>query len=159
MVTTMKHFLLTLLLVGIGLGMAGAQEAPRAPMSKAEVMDLIRSSVPSRVVIESINRYGIAFRATPDELKEFRKAGANAALLDALQDAGHQELSKPINATDITVLVAEGVPGQTIVKSIRQRGIDFLPSEDHLTKFRAQGADDVLLDALRTTTPRPISKD
>jgi TonB family protein len=155
----MKKLLIGVLLWAVVLGVAAAQQAQPLPLSKAEVLDLVKSSVPSKVVTEAMGQSGIAFKATEEVLDEFRKAGASDALLAALREAGAPESTKPLGDKDILILLAEDVPSETIVKSVEQRGMDFQPSEDRLAKLQSQGAKDALIDVLRSTTPRPFSKD
>lgn len=149
MVTAMKYFLIVLLLIATGLGAMAAQQAQRAPLSKAEVLDLVKSSVPSKIVIGAVDQYGIVFKPTEEVLDEFRKAGASDALLAALREAGAPESTKPLSDKDIAILLAEDVPGDTIVKLVQHRGIDFEPSEENLAPLRTAGASEALLQAVR----------
>jgi TonB family protein len=159
MVTAMKYFLIALLLTAAGLGAIAAQQPQRPPLSKAEVLDMINHSLPSTFVIGAIRRYGIAFEPTDEILDEFCKAGANGAVVEALEEAAPPELKRPLSDKDLLALVGEGAPSESIVRSVKRRGIDFQPSEDRLAKIRSQGAKDALIDALRATPPRPFSKD
>jgi hypothetical protein len=123
------------------------------------LLDLVKSSVSSSVVIGVVHQYGIAFKPTIEVLDEFRKAGADNALLAALRGAAAPESTRPLTDKDILILLAEEVPAHAIIKSVRERGIDFQLSEDLVAKLRAQGANDALIDTLRGTAPRPFSND
>jgi TonB family protein len=138
--------------------MAVAQDG-RPPLSKDEVLDLLKTSAPSKVMISTIQQYGIAFQPTAQVLEEFRKAGANQAVLAALRGAWHEEIPKPLGDREILMMLAEDVPSENIVRTVLGRGIDFQPSPDYLEGLRSQGAKDVLIDTLRTAVPRPFSKD
>jgi TonB family protein len=154
----MKHLLLSLLLVAASLGVMAAPQDTRPPLSKDEVLDLLTSSAPSKVIISTIQQYGIAFKPTAQVLEEFRKAGADKAVLTALQVAWHEEVPKPLGDKEIVMLLAEDVPSENIVRTVQERGIDFQPTGDYLQQLRSDGAKDVLIDALRAATPRPFSK-
>jgi TonB family protein len=154
----MKHFLLIFLLITTGLNVLAAPQDARPPLSKDEVLDLLISSAPSKVMISTIKQYGIAFKPTPQVLEEFRKKGADKAVLAALREAWHEEIPKPLGDKEILILLAEDVPSENIVRTVLERGIDFQPTADYLEQLRSQGAKDVLINELRTTVPRPFSK-
>jgi TonB family protein len=155
----MKYLLLSLLLLIASLAVIAAPQESRPPLSKEEVLDLLMSSTPSKVMISTIQQYGIAFKPTPQVLEEFRKAGADKAVLTALREAWHAEVPKPLDDKEILMMLAEDVPSENIVRTVEERGIDFQPSQDYLEGLRSQGAKDVLIDALRAAVPRPFSKD
>ncbi len=155
----MKHFLLSLFLLATSLGAMAAPQDARPPLSKDEVLDLLISSTPSKVIISTIKQYGIAFNPTVQVLEEFRNAGADKAVLAALREAWHAEIPKPLGDKEILIMLAEDVPSENIVRTVQERGIDFQPTQDYLEGLRSQGAKDVLIDALRAAVPRPFSKD
>lgn len=158
-VTVMRHFLLPLLLLAASLGALAAPQDARPPLSKDEVLDLLTSSAPDKVIISTVKQYGIAFQPTPQVLEEFRKAGADKALLAALQQAWHAEVTKPLTEKEILVMQAENTPDEKIVRVIEERGIDFQENEEYLEHLRSLGANDVLINVLRTAVPKPFSKD
>lgn len=57
------------------------------------------------------------------------------------------------------ILLAESGSDPSIAQSVEQRGIHFQPTPDYLEELRSQGAKDVLIDTLRGTAPRPLSKE
>jgi len=158
LVMNMKY-LFTLFLLAASLGLMAAPQDARPPLSKDEVLDLLISSTPSKVIISTIKQYGIAFKPTPQVLEEFRKVGADKAVLAALREAWHAETPKPLGDTEILIMLAEDIPSENIVRTVEERGIDFQPTQDYLEGLRSQGANDVLIDALRAAVPRPFSKD
>ncbi len=154
----MKHFLISLVLLAASLELMAAPQDTRPPLSKDEVHDLLTSSTPSKVIISTVQQYGIAFQPTPQALEEFRKAGAGKAVLAALREAWHEEIPKPLGDKEIRIMLAEDVPSENIVRTVLERGIDFQPTGDYLEGLRSDGAKDALIDTLRTTVPRPFSK-
>jgi protein TonB len=55
-------------------------------------------------------------------------------------------------------MVAEDQSSEAILRSIGARGISFQPTAAILAELQAQGAKEMLLDALRGMSPRPFSK-
>jgi len=150
---------LILFLVTATLALMAAPQDRRRPLSKDEVQDLLNSSTPSKEIIATIERDGIAFEPTDAVLDEFRKAGADSALLTALRQAKHTEIPKPLSDKEIRMLVAADAPSENIARLVVQRGIDFRPSADYLKEIRSEGAKDELIQTLRATAPRPFTKD
>ncbi len=155
----MKHFPLIVLLVVVAVGARATPQEARPPLSKDEVVDLLTSSTPSKVIIATIKQAGIAFQPTPEVLEELRKAGANPAVLAALREAWHPEVPKPLGDRQILILLAGEAPSQNIARMVLERGIDFQPTGEYLQELRGQGAEDILINTLRTAAPRPFSKD
>ncbi|MBZ5514420.1 MAG: PEGA domain-containing protein [Acidobacteriia bacterium] len=60
---------------------------PAKPLSKAEIIDLLKSDVPPARVEELVAEKGMAFRMTAQTERELRAAGANDSLLRALRAA------------------------------------------------------------------------
>src|SRR5208283_23469 len=112
----MRHFLFSLLLLAATLQVMAAPQDSRPPLSKDEVFDLLITSAPSNVTISSIKQYGIAFKPTPAVLEEFRKAGADKAVLQALREAWHEATPKPLSDTEIRMMLAEDTPSENIVR-------------------------------------------
>ncbi len=159
LVTAMRTLLLPLLLLAVTLGAVAAPQDVRPPLSADEMLDLLTSSTPRKVIISAIQQNGIAFKPTPQALEKFRKAGADNTILAALREAWHAEIPKPLGDKEILIMLAEDVASENIVRTMRERGIDFQPTQDYLEELRSQKAKDVLIDALRATVPRPFSRD
>ncbi len=152
----MKH-LLILLLLAVSLGAMAAPQDTRPPLSEDEVLDLLNNSMPSKALISTVQKYGIAFQPTPQALEKFRKAGADKAVLAALREAWRANVPKPLGDKDIRMMLGEDVPGDAIITAVMERGIDFRPSEDYLDEIRSEGARDALIETLRKAAPRPYS--
>ena len=159
LVTSMKHFLLALLILVASLRVTATPQGTRPPLSKDEVHDLLTSKTPSKVIISTIQENGIAFQPTPQVLEDFRRAGADKAVLAALREAWHADIPKPLGDKEIRMMLAQDVPSENIASAVLQRGIDFHPTGDYLEELRSEGAKDALIDTLRAAVPRPISKE
>jgi len=59
---------------------------PRA-LSKKDIVSLLQGGVPSGRIEELIKEHGIKFAPTADDLNDFRQAGANEELMQAIQQA------------------------------------------------------------------------
>jgi TonB family protein len=154
----MKH-LLVLLLLAVSLGFQAAPQDVQPPLSADEVLDLLTSSVPSKVIVNTIQKCGIAFQPTDALLERFRKAGADNAVLAALRQAWHAEIPKPVSAIEIRMLLTADAPSENIARIVLERGIDFQPTAAYLDEIRSEGAKDALIETLRSATPRPFSKE
>ncbi len=153
----LKRFLISILLAA-SFSVMAAPQTPRPPLSADEVLDLLHSSTPSKAIISTLQKYGIAFQPTPEALEKFRKAGADKSVLAALREAWRPDAPKPLGDTDIRMMLGEDVPSEAIITAVMERGIDFRPSDDYLDELRSQGATNELIETLRKTTPRPYSK-
>jgi TonB family protein len=158
-VSAMRSIFSAALLIALSLIAIAAPQAPRGPLSKAELLELVRGGMPSRVIAEVVQQDGIAFKPTEEVLNEFRKAGAKEAVIAAMRNFRHPEPPKPLSDKDILVLLAEDVRSERIVYMVLQRGITFQPRDEDLQRFRASGAKDELIDALRASATKPFSRD
>ena len=74
--------------------------------------------------------------------------------------AAQQPANKPLTKDQVMELVKGGVPGGRVADLVRQRGIDFDPSDEFLRDLRSAGAEPVLLDALSAARPaKPPAQD
>ena len=132
----MKTVFCVFLLAAASLFAFAAPQTTREPLSKAELLELVRHSVPNRVIAEAVQRYGIAFEPTEEVLNEFRKAGANDTVIFAMQGSWRPKPPEPLSDTDILILLAEGERSERIVYAVEQRGIDFQPTDEYFQKLR-----------------------
>ncbi len=157
MVICQKRLFTLLLLAACLAGLAAAQDR-HPPLSQDEVHDMLTQFTSSKKIVATIQEYGIDFQPTDDVLQQFRKWGADKSVLDALRQGWHPEITSPLSATQIRMLVGAETPGENIVRLILTRGIDFQPTDAYLNEIRSAGAGDTLLDTLREATARPFSK-
>jgi TonB family protein len=155
----MRSVFSAVLLAALSLIAIAAPQAPRGPLSKAEVLELVSRSVPNRVVADAVRSYGIAFEPSEQVLKEFRKAGADDAVIRAMRDSWRSEPAKPLSDRDIFLLLAGDVRSEKIANMVQQRGIGFEPTDEYLQRLLSSGAKDELIDALRTAAAKPFSGD
>jgi formylglycine-generating enzyme required for sulfatase activity len=118
------------------------------PLTKGEVMNLVKFGMSSADLVKKIKDLGIDFEPTDEYLEALRKAGAQEAVIQALNQARPKAL-KPLTQEQVGQLVAGGVPSERAAMLVKQRGIDFLADEEYLRSIRLAGADDTLIAALR----------
>lgn len=92
-----------------GTAAAGAPKA-RQPLSKNEVLDLLKSGVPPARVEGLIRQYGVAFALTPQAESQLRRAGAGESLLKAVREGASQSSTSHGNATGNPVLIIQSTP-------------------------------------------------
>jgi formylglycine-generating enzyme required for sulfatase activity len=132
------------LLLAVSGQPARPQEAAK-PLSKNQVMELVKAGMDSVELADKVKQLGIDFDLTDDYLQALRKAGAQEVLIQALRAAR----PTPLTRDQVLELVAGHVPSQRAAALVRQRGIDFSPDEEYLRTLRVAGAEEVLLAALR----------
>ncbi|HTS70978.1 MAG TPA: hypothetical protein VMO17_18525 [Terriglobia bacterium] len=116
-----------------------------APLTRDQIMDLVKFGMSSSDLEKRIEEHGIDFEPTDDYLDALRKAGAQEAVIQALR----QLKPKPLSQEQVGKLVAGGVSSQRALTLVKQRGIDFTADEKYLQTLRLAGADDNLIAALR----------
>jgi TonB family protein len=155
----MKSTLPVLLLATASFFAVAAPQAPRGPLSKAELLELVSGRVPSRAIADAVRSYGVSFEPTEQVLNEFRKAGADDLVIRAMRDSWRSETANPLSDEDILLLLAGDVRSEKIADMVRQRGIAFQPTDEYFERLRARGAKDELIAGLRAFAAKPFSRD
>lgn len=155
----MKPMFCALLLASASVFAIAAAQAPRGPLSKAEVLELVRRAVPSRAIADAVRSYGISFEPSQQVLNEFRKAGADDVVIRAMKESWRSETANPLSDKDILLLLAGDVRSETVANMVRQRGVTFKPTDEYFERLRSSGAKDELIDALRAFAAKPFSRD
>ncbi len=138
------RFLILIMFLGIIAHPARPQEA-MPPLTKEQVMDLVKFGMDSSVLANRIKERGIDFEPSDDYLDTLRKAGAQEPVIQAIREVK----PKPLTQDQVGKLVAGGVPSQRAAALVKQRGIDFQVGDRYLDTLRVAGADDTLIAALR----------
>ena len=79
-------------------GGAAIPQAAKKPLTKDQVMGLVKGGVPSARVAELVQENGIDFAVTEDYIRSLRSAGAHQELIDALQAAAAKAASAEVAA-------------------------------------------------------------
>ncbi len=70
-----------------------------------------------------------------------------------------QEAAKPLNKNQVMELVKAGMDSAELADKVRQLGIDFDLTDDYLQALHKAGAQETVIQALRTVRPKPLSRD
>jgi formylglycine-generating enzyme required for sulfatase activity len=138
------HFVILIMLLAVIAPPAMPQQTPE-PLSRNQVMDLVKFGMDSAEVAQRIKEHGIDFEPTAEYLDALRKAGAQDPVFQALREVKPQ----PLTREQVGKLVAGGIPSQRAAALVKEHGIDFLPDEEYLKTLRLAGGDDTLIAALR----------
>jgi formylglycine-generating enzyme required for sulfatase activity len=75
------------------------------------------------------------------------------------QSATPQQAQPPLTKEQVIGLLKAKMDNAQLAKLVRERGIDFEVTDDYLQALREAGAQDVLIEALRTAKLQPLTKD
>ena len=75
------------------------------------------------------------------------------------QSALPQQASAPLTKGQVMDLVKFGMDGAELAKRVKERGIDFEPTDGYLEALRTAGAQDVVIQALREMGPKPLTRE
>jgi formylglycine-generating enzyme required for sulfatase activity len=139
----LRFFIMIALFAVIGRPVLPLQ--PEKPLSKNQVMELVKAEMDNAQLAQLVRERGIDFEPTDEDIQALRKAGAQDMLIVALRAAKPQ----PLTRDQVLHLVAGGVPSERAATLVKQRGIDFLAGEEYLNTLRLAGADDTLIAAVR----------
>jgi formylglycine-generating enzyme required for sulfatase activity len=69
------------------------------------------------------------------------------------------QAQKPLTKEQVLGLVKAGMDNTQLAKSVRERGIDFDPTDDYVEVLRKAGAQEELIRALHAVKPQPLNKE
>lgn len=84
--------------------------------------------------------------------------GPVAQAQDTSASQAQTQTLKPLSRSQVDDLVTSGLDSESLAKVVRERGIDFEPTDRYLETLRSEGAMQTLIDALRSSTPDPVTK-
>ena len=143
---------LTLLMLAMGLVSALSAWAQQKPFTQDQVQGLVRDGLADEPGAKLIEQRGIDFAPAEDFLQSLKAAGASEAFLKALRAAKRPEpasAKKPLNQVQVFALLAGQVTSTRVALLVRERGIDFEPTDDYLQEVRLAGGEDELISALK----------
>jgi formylglycine-generating enzyme required for sulfatase activity len=76
-----------------------------------------------------------------------------------VQPALPQEASAPLGKDQVLDLVKFGLDSGELAKRIRERGIDFDPTDDYIETLRKAGAQGAVIHALLEARPKPLTRE
>jgi len=138
------RFLVLMLIIAPFAALAAPQQALE-PLSKNEVISLLKAEMDVPELIKLIHEHGVDFDLSEDFLQTLTKAGATEPVIQALRAAR----IRPLTQSQILELVAGHVPSERAAALVKLHGIDFVPGEEYVKTVRLAGGDDMLIAALR----------
>jgi tetratricopeptide (TPR) repeat protein len=132
---------------------AQAHQEPK-PFTQEQVQGMVRDGLADESGAKLVEQRGIDFAPTEDFLQSLKAAGANEGFLAALRAARSPQPSrapakKPLNQVQVFALLAGQVSSARVAMLVKERGIDFEPTDDYLEELRLGGGEDELISALR----------
>jgi hypothetical protein len=147
------RFRRTLTFLILALAFAPPAWAQQKPFTHEQVVSMVRDGFGDESGAKLIEQRGIDLAPAEDFLQSLKAAGASEAFLNALRAAkppAPASAKKPLRQVQILALLAGDVPSHRLTMLIRDRGIDFEPTEDYFDQIRLGGGDKELINALRT---------
>ena len=141
----MKLLLLVLILLFAVVTAPLFPQQSQLPLTKSQVMDLVKFGMSTPDLSEKIRTLGIDFDPTDAYLQTLRNAGAEDGVIQTLLNAR----PKPLTREQLGKLLTGGVPSERAAALVKQHGIDFQADEEYCRTLRLAGADDSLIAALR----------
>jgi sulfatase modifying factor 1 len=138
------RFVILIVFLALTAAAAFPQHAEK-PLTRDQVMDLVRFGMDSGELVKQIKEHGIDFEPSDEYLELLRKAGAQEPVLRALREAK----PKPLTREEVGKLVAGGVPSERAAMLVKEHGIDFVADEAYFETLRLAGGTDQLIAALR----------
>ncbi len=124
-------------------------------------MDLVKFGLDSAELAQRIKERGIGFELTEDYAESLTRAGAQDVVVRALlaRSAFAQESGPPLTKDQVIRLLKFGMEGPEVAKRIKERGVDFEPTDDDLEALRKAGAQEVVIQAIREVKPKPLTRE
>lgn len=172
----LRFFVVVLLCVITLVTPATAQARP-TPLSKDEVITLLKNYASPNRVAELAKERGIRFAMTPETERQLRgvlqQSEATPEAADSLiatlrtlapkspaavssptsPGAGNSKIrmgEPPLSQVEILGLLVSTESSPYLARLVNQRGINFTPSEEFVNQLRSAGGEGVLLNAVRT---------
>jgi formylglycine-generating enzyme required for sulfatase activity len=101
----MKPKLLILIVLFSAIALAAAPQGSKKPLTKDEIIALVKGGVPGARVVGLVQQNGIDFEPTEDYFRALRTARADPSIINAVRAARPAKPPAPAGATQATVLI------------------------------------------------------
>jgi hypothetical protein len=154
------HFLVVIMFLALIAQPELSQQA-NPPLTKDQVTDLVKFGLDGAELAKRINERGVGFEPSGQYLEYLRNAGAKDVVIQALvaRSAFAQESGVPLTKEQVTILVTFLKDGIRVANGIKERGIDFDPTDDYLEGLREAGVEAVVIKALLEANPKPLTRE
>jgi len=121
----MKRACLLVILVAASLGLAQAPPASQKPLTKDQVLGLVRNQLGDEGGAKLIEQRGIDFEPTEDFIKSLQAASASEVFVQALRAARRVAPAgaggkKPLDQIQVVALLAGGVPSPRVAMLVNE---------------------------------------
>ena len=141
------------------LAFAPVLSQTQKPLTQTQLRQLVEAGVDNERVAKTIEQRGIDFELSGQFLTLLREKAALPVLLKALGANALKTGQAPLDKDLLRELVAAGVGGLSLAKAVWDRGINFPPAADYLQSLHDAGALEALLNALRESAPKPLTRE
>ena len=157
----MKLFLLILTMLFTVVTQPALPQQANAPLTKNQVMDLVKFGMDSAQLANKIKERRIDFEPTVDYVAALRQAGAKDEVAQAVVGVSSlaQEAGPPLGQDQVMKLVKLGMESGELSRRIKARGLDFEPTDDYLESLRKAGAQEPVIQAILEVKPKPLTRD
>jgi hypothetical protein len=143
---------------------AATPQASQAPLTKQQVLSLVRNQLGDEAGARAVKERGTDFVPTEDFLQALEAAGATQVFLQALRQAKHPESAAatekgPLDAFQVVLLAVDGVSEQRIASLVKERGIYGRPNEGAINFLRKLGVTQTVIDALNAAPKHDEAED
>lgn len=154
------HILALVFLLGAA-AFAALPQGHGEPLTRTQVLDLVKFGMDSSELVQKITDNGIAFEPTDDDLLALRAAGAKPEVTQAViaSSTAGREGGPPLSKEQIIRLVTWGLPDTAIAARIEKRGVDFDATDQAFAALRGAGVHEAVMQAIQAVKPRPLSRD
>jgi len=129
--------------------------AQQKPFTQEQVQGMVQSGLGDETGARAVQQRGIDFTPSDDFLQSLKAAGANGAFIAAVRNANHPKArggsqQPPMTEVQVFALLAAKIPPQRVAILIKERGIDFDPTDEYLQQVRSAGGDDAVISAVQS---------
>ncbi|MGO8816221.1 MAG: tetratricopeptide repeat protein [Terriglobia bacterium] len=165
---------LVLIVLACSAGVRALPQAQKEPLTKEQVLSLVRNQLGDATGARAIRERGIDFEPTEDFLGALKNVGASDEFIEALKAAKRPTVEEPgshppapathpggvtpgspptaptaMDEFQVLDLLISAVPSARMAALVMERGISFSPHPFVLSTFQSLGAKDDFLNALR----------
>lgn len=147
-------------LLGVGVQPVRSQQV-RRPLSRSQILDLMKFGMDSHEIAKKIMDNGIAFQLTDNDFLVLRSAGATPEVMQAViaSSADGQESGPPLSKKQLIRLARWGLSGAAMAARVQKRGVDFDGTQEDLAGLRNAGVPPGALEAIQQMKPQPLTRD
>ncbi len=142
----MKLKAVGMLLLLAALGFVQQAPAPRSPLDKGTLRELLAAGVESERIAKTVEERGIAFEPTDDFLQTLRAAGAKNVLLEALRAAGKPKSPASAERAELVLQISATERVWVSIDADGKPALERLLNPSEVETLKAKGFFDITAD-------------